>query len=281
MTLKAGGASITACLQQHKRLAQVSDSSRLDVELLLQHVLNKKRSYLYAWPEKELNEAQAKQFNVLLERRIKGEPVAYIIGAQGFWTLDLQVNSSTLIPRPETELLVELALTHCTEESRVLDLGTGTGAIALALASEILGMHVEGVDYSEQAITLAQSNAKLNGISDVKFFQGDWCANVRGHFDVIVSNPPYIEESDEHLSQGDVRFEPKSALVSGKDGLDDIRIICKQAKSHLFENGVLMLEHGWHQAEEVCKIFAKNGYENIQTAKDLGGRDRVTFGFFN
>lgn len=270
--------SIAGCLTFEQQLKAVSDSARLDVELFLQHVLKKNRAYLYAWPEKTLSETQLSEFESCIQRRKQGEPVAYIIGSQGFWSLDLNVNSSTLIPRPETELLVELALEHCGSESRILDLGTGTGAIALAVATEFPSADIHAVDFSEDAVALAKKNAEKNKLNRVNIYQSHWFENVDGYFDVIMSNPPYIEENDPHLSQGDVRFEPRSALVSGQDGMNDIRIICREAKKHFFDSGVLMFEHGWNQGELARQELARNGYNDIETFQDFGGRERVTFG---
>lgn len=270
--------SIASCLAFEQHLNAVSESARLDVELFLQHVLKKPRAYLYAWPEKTLSETQLNEFESCIQRRKQGEPVAYIIGLQGFWSLDLNVNSSTLIPRPETELLVELALEHCGSESRILDLGTGTGAIALSVASELPSAEVHAIDFNEDAVALAKNNAKKNQLTRVNIYQSHWFENVDGCFDVILSNPPYIEMDDPHLSQGDVRFEPLSALVAGSDGMRDIRIICREAKKHFFDSGVLMFEHGWNQGELARQELARNGYKDIETFQDFGGRDRVTFG---
>ena len=268
--------SIEQCLKRDQLLTSVSDTARLDVELLLQGILKKSRAYLYAWPEKQLDESQYTEFEAQLKRRAQGEPIAYITGEQGFWSLDLDVAPCTLIPRPETETLVELALSYLSDHSHVLDLGTGTGAIALALASEFRQAHIEAVDLSEEAVALAISNARKHRLQNVRFYQSDWFENVNARFDLIVSNPPYLEADDPHLSQGDVRFEPHSALVSGQDGLDDIRMICREAKKHFFDEGVLMIEHGWNQGEQVAAEFAAHGYSGIETHKDFGGRDRVT-----
>jgi release factor glutamine methyltransferase len=217
----------------------------------------------------------------LINRRINGEPVAYITGRRGFWSFDLQVTPDTLIPRPETELLVELALAyiHPNLASQVLDLGTGTGAIALAIAHERPNAHVLAVDYSEAALAVAKNNATELKIRNIEFIQSDWYSNiVSQRVDVIVSNPPYIEAADVHLQQGDLRFEPVQALTSGTDGLDAIRIIIAGAKNHLNPHAWLMIEHGWNQAEAVRNLFAQSGFVEISTEQDLGNRDRVTMG---
>lgn len=267
--------TIAECLAKADAL-NASDSARLDVELLLGYVLNKSRSYLFAWPEKELAPQQFSKFEKLFERRQQGEPIAYIIGCQGFWNLELEVNASTLIPRPETELLVELALDKAQSESRILDLGTGTGAIALSLASELPQARVTGVDRVGEAVELAKKNKTLNAISNVEFLQSNWFSELDGHFDLIVSNPPYVQLGDPHLEQGDLRYEPHTALTSGADGLDDIRKIIRDSKNYLHDGGWLLIEHGFDQAEAVQFEFAKCAYEHIQTFKDLSRNDRVT-----
>jgi len=272
--------NIEACLKREKLLAPTSPSARLDVELLLQCVLDKNRAFLYAWPEKELSDVQFNTFETYFQRRVNGEPIAHILGSQGFWSLDLDVSPCTLIPRPETELLVEFALEHSSSESRILDLGTGTGAIALALACELPSAEIHAVDLSSDAVALAKKNAKKHGRTNVKTYQSHWFEQVDGYFDLIISNPPYIEENDPHLKRGDLRYEPLSALVSGADGLDDIRAICRGAKNHLFESGILMFEHGWNQGERARKELAANGFEEIETLKDFGGKDRVSVGRF-
>lgn len=269
--------NITQALALADRLS-TSDTARLDTELLLAHVLKKNRGYLYTWPERVLDDAQHAEFVALIERRAQGEPVAYIMGQQAFWSLDLEVNSSTLIPRPETELLVELALDRIGAESRVLDLGTGTGAIALALASELKQADVQGVDQSSDAVALANKNKLNNNIANADFYQSNWFDLVTGYFDLIVSNPPYVESNDPHLAQGDVRFEPESALVSGADGLDDLRKIISDARNYLHDRAWLMVEHGYNQANAVQLLFSQAGFDDVHTVKDLSNNDRVTLG---
>jgi len=262
-----------------------SDTPALDAEILLCHVLGKERVYLYTWPEKELDSQQQSEFSALIARRQKGEPVAYITGLREFWSLPLKVNESTLIPRPDTERLVEVALDTFSDSIssntslNVVDLGTGTGAIALALASECPSWKVIGVDQSEGAVSLAKENAQLNHLEHVKFQVGSWCEGLpHNYFDLIISNPPYIIEADPHLSQGDVRFEPLSALVSPENGLLDIVKIAQQSSLCLKSKGWLMVEHGFEQAGLVRQIFLENGYTSVSSYQDISGNDRVTIG---
>ncbi|AHX12173.1 SAM-dependent methyltransferase [Dyella jiangningensis] len=252
---------------------------RLEAELLLVHALGKPRSWLIAHADDELDSAHAAAFDALVKRRAGGEPVAYITGRRGFWSLDLEVTPATLIPRPETELLVELALDRlpATGATRVADLGTGSGAIALAIARESRAAHVMATDASAEALVVAQRNAAAQRIANVTFAQGDWLSPLRGQtFDVIVSNPPYIEADDPHLGQGDLRFEPMSALASGADGLDDIRRIVTDARTHVKPGGWLLIEHGWNQGATVRALLEQGGYHDVFTAQDLEQRDRVT-----
>ncbi|MEY4590634.1 MAG: hypothetical protein RL497_2710 [Pseudomonadota bacterium] len=255
-----------------------SDTPRLDVELLLCHCLAKPRSYLRAWPERALSPQQHTQFNQLLARRLGGEPMAYILGEREFWSLALKVSPATLIPRPETELLVETALelgpiTPC----RVLDLGTGTGAIALALASERPQWQLTATDYSPQAISLARQNSLLLGLP-LEVLESNWFSAVTGPFALILSNPPYISADDPHLEQGDVRFEPASALVAEQNGLQDLFTIIQNAPNYLLPGGWLLLEHGWQQAETVLTKLTQRGFEQAHCKADLNGHPRVSLG---
>jgi len=226
-----------------------------------------------------LTEHQKTKFNELFARRCDGEPVAYIIGEREFWSLPLQVNPSTLIPRPDTELLIELALSILSEsEARVLDLGTGTGAIALALASEKALWNLTGVDISAEAVSLAKSNADTLSLP-VCFLVSDWFTAIQGSlFDLIVSNPPYIASDDVHLAEGDVLFEPKAALVSGEDGLEDLRLIIQQSPYYLKDQGWLILEHGWKQAPKVRQLMSARGFLLVSSHLDLSRHERVTIG---
>lgn len=259
-----------------------SPSPRLDAELLLAHALGQSRSYLRTWPEREPSAAQCAAFAALLARRRTGEPVAYLLGRQGFWSLDLEVAPHTLIPRPDTELLVETALALALGHggpARVLDLGTGTGAIALALACERPAWQVLGVDRVSEAVQLAERNRARLGLGNVRFVESVWFSTLGGErFALIVGNPPYIAADDRHLNEGDVRFEPASALVAGQDGLDDIRRIVAEAPEHLEAGGWLLLEHGYDQAEAVRALFAARGFAAVESRRDLGGHQRITLG---
>lgn len=265
------------------RSAELPDSptARLDVELLLAAALGKPRSFLHTWPERIVSSEAALKFASYLQRRQTGEPVAYILGQQGFWKLDLEVAPHTLIPRPETEMLVEAALelVPAFAESQVLDLGTGTGAIALALASERPVWQVTAVDRVLEAVALAERNRQRLQLNNAKVLSSHWFDAVEGkRFDLIISNPPYIAAEDPHLVTGDVRFEPNSALVAGADGLDDLRLIIDQAPAHLNPEGWLLLEHGYDQGAAVRDLLSSHGFEKIQTRRDLGDHERITFG---
>ncbi|MGH8383446.1 peptide chain release factor N(5)-glutamine methyltransferase [Pseudomonas sp.] len=264
------------------RAAELPDSptARLDVELLLAAAIGKSRSYLHTWPERIVSSEAALTLAEYLQRRRSGEPVAYILGQQGFWNLDLEVAPHTLIPRPDTELLVETALELLPlSPVRVLDLGTGTGAIALALASERAQWQVTAVDRVLEAVALAERNRQRLQLSNVQVLSSHWFDSLQGQrFDLIISNPPYIAAEDPHLVAGDVRFEPSSALVAGADGLDDLRIIISQAPVHLQPGGWLLLEHGYDQGAAVRELLAQHDFEQIESRIDLGGHERISLG---
>lgn len=258
-----------------------SDSPSLDAAVLLCHALDKPRSFLLTWPEKILEDKQLNDFEQILQRRLNGEPMAYIIGEREFWSLPLRVSPSTLIPRPDTERLVEIALDKALQTSGdILDLGTGTGAIAIALASELPQRKVWGVDLKPEAQQLASANAQRLGFTNTEFRAGSWFEPLDAgtQFALIVSNPPYIEKTDPHLSQGDVRFEPLSALVAEDNGLADIKHIAKHAPAYLLAGGWLMFEHGYDQGAAVRNILSSLGYHQVETFKDYGNNDRVTIG---
>ena len=271
-----------------------TENSKIDALVLLQHATGKSRTQILAFDDTEIDEKVRLKLTALLDRRLNGEPIAYILGKKEFWSLPLNVSKGTLIPRPDTEILVEKALQIALEKLeknpphfRILDLGTGTGAIALALASELysicqkqqISLEIIGVDLMPDVVALAQSNAERNKLN-VKFLQSSWFENITGQFDLIVSNPPYIDAQDEHLSQGDVRFEPLSALVANDAGYADLRHIIELAPSYLNSNGALLLEHGWQQGEKVRSIFQENHWEMVETVRDYGDNERVTLGFW-
>lgn len=254
---------------------------RVDAEWLLAHVLEQSPGWLWTHADDPLTDDVQARFEALVARRAGGEPVAYLTGTRGFWTLDLAVTPATLIPRVETERLLELALDRLPVDapSRVVDLGTGSGAIALAIARERPLAAVIATDTSKAALAVAVANAQRNAIGNVWFRRGDWCAALAGErFDLIASNPPYIAAGDPHLAQGDLRFEPAAALASGDDGLDAIRSIVRDAPAHLVPAGWLLLEHGWDQGGTVRALMAAAGFVEVATESDLEGRDRVTLG---
>lgn len=260
-------------------LRRVSDSPRLDAELLMGMVLRKPRSYLHAWPEQELGTQQAACYEELLRRRFSGEPIAYMTGFREFWSMPLRVTPAVLIPRPETELLVERALLRLPEdqETRVLDLGTGSGAVSLAIARERPQAQVIGVDISVAALDLARTNAQLQRIGNVEFRESNWFDAVRGEkFHVVVGNPPYVAEDDPHLGRGDVRFEPRLALDAGENGMNCFRAILDRAHNYIVRQGWLLLEHGADQHVALRRLMEAQHYHDITVHKDAAGRDRIT-----
>lgn len=256
------------------------DSGRRDAEILLGHCLGKPRSWLYTWPEREVSAPEADRYLRLLAERGRGQPVAYLVGQREFWSLPLAVNHHTLIPRPETETLVHWALElSLPGGARVLDLGTGSGAIALALASERPGWQLWGVDASEEALAVARRNAELLQPGRVCFVLSDWYGALAGQrFHLLVSNPPYIDPVDPHLEQGDVRYEPRPALVAADGGLADIAGLARDAHRHIHPGGWLLLEHGWQQGETVRGLLRDCGFSRVETRCDLAGLERVTGG---
>ncbi|TXH69889.1 MAG: peptide chain release factor N(5)-glutamine methyltransferase [Lysobacteraceae bacterium] len=254
---------------------------RREAELLLAYALQKSKAWMIAHGNERLEPDQLSRYEALVARRVQGEPVAYLIGRRGFWAFDLMVTPDTLIPRPETELLVELALERASTASglRVLDLGTGSGAIALAIAYERRQAEVIACDISSEALAVARANARALGLSNVEFRQGDWWGPLAGErFDLIVSNPPYIAEDDPHLYRGDLRYEPLRALASGRDGLDAVCSIVRDACRHSRPQGWLLLEHGWTQGEMVRDLLRTSGFACVRTVRDLEARERVTLG---
>lgn len=256
-----------------------SSTARIEAQMLLQHVLGVSRAYLIAHADDMIDEAKLTAYQALLQRRLNGEPLAYILGEREFFGLNFRVTPATLIPRPDTELLVELALQRIPHGGRVLDLGTGSGAIALSIAHARPDVEVTAVDASPEALEVAQENARRLNTGNVRFVHSDWFSALSNErFDLIVSNPPYIEEADVHLQQGDLRFEPRTALASGADGLDDIRRIVADSKDHLKEGGWLMFEHGYDQAVRARELLEAGGYSEVFSARDLSGIERVSGG---
>jgi release factor glutamine methyltransferase len=258
-----------------------ASTARLEVQTLWQRVLGVNRAYLFAHSERSINPIESYGYNNLFQRRLAGEPLAYVLGEREFFGLNLSVTSATLIPRADTELLVELALQQIpTNVSfRVLDLGTGSGAIALAIAQQRPKAQVFAADQSSAALAVARTNAQRLQLCNLQFLESNWfSAFVGQRFELIVSNPPYIADHDVHLAQGDLRFEPRSALVSGRDGLDDIRHIIQHAAAHLESAGWLWLEHGYEQAAAVRALLIQAGFDEVQSARDLSGIERCSGG---
>jgi release factor glutamine methyltransferase len=275
-----------ALLDAQTSLAKLVDTNeaKLDAQLLLQHVLNVNRAWLISHQHDALPSSIHETYRALINRRMKGEPIAYILGTREFYGLNLKVTPATLIPRPDTETLVEAALARIPLQKNltICDLGTGSGAIALAIAKHRPQAFVLALDASQTALDIAIENAQSLKIANIKFILSNWFSCIKDQkFDVIVSNPPYIESNDIHLNQGDLRFEPTSALASGQDGLDDIRSIINQAPQHLHPHGWLLLEHGYNQAEPVAALLKQSGFCRISHLQDLAGIHRVTLGCLN
>ncbi len=254
-----------------------SSSARLDVELLLMHAIGKNRSFLYAWDNYELKETELEMFEKLFKERLQGKPIAYLIGKREFWSMEFLVNEHTLIPRPETELLVEIALKYLPKNATVFDMGTGTGCIALVIKKERPDCRILGIDKSLNSLEIAKQNAQNLNLN-IEWIESDWFSNIKIKADMIISNPPYIGEFDSHLMQGDVRFEPRSALISGVDGLKDIKYLIDNAKFFLNANGWLFLEHGFEQGFTIKSLLKNACYTNIKLYQDSNGLDRVSGG---
>jgi release factor glutamine methyltransferase len=268
----------SALRQAQHTLEPDSPAPRLDAEVLLMHVCGLDRAALVMQADTALTGTQAQRLDSLLQRRRRGEPMAYLTGTREFWSMDLTVTPATLIPRPETELLVEKALEKIPPHAtwRIADLGTGSGAIALAIARERPRCHVVATDDSAAALDVARHNAGKFGLANVEFREGHWFAPLTGEtFDLIASNPPYVRADDPHLKQGDLRFEPVSALVAGTDGLDAIRLLARQAREHLKPGGWVLFEHGWDQAVAIGEILRRHGYREMVYHQDLAGHARV------
>ncbi len=264
-------------------LFETSTSPEIDAEVLLGHSLGQSRAWLLTYQEEELDEKQYSEFQRLVDRRKQGEPIAYILGNREFWSLNLNVSPATLIPRPETEILVEVAIEKASLSTKntlsIADLGTGSGAIALALASELPAAFITAVDQSKEALAVAIQNAETYQLSNVEFISSNWFDGLLEHqFDLICSNPPYIETQDPHLQQGDLRFEPHSALASGPDGFFDLQQIIAKAPHYLNDGGWLILEHGFQQAMRTQTLLEEHGFVNIDTREDYAGHPRITFG---
>jgi len=273
--------TIKDALSHAASLLVESDSAVLDSEVLLAHALQKDRSYFRAWPEKTLTAEELRIFNLLIEKRIAGTPVSYITEEREFWSRAFKTSPDVLIPRPDTELLIEIILHkfNAKRELTILDLGTGSGAIAITLALELNNAHVTAVDFSQEALSIARHNASHHKVGNIQFIHSDWFNNIPNEaFSLIVSNPPYIDCNDPHLLEGDVRFEPHSALVAGHNGFSDIEHITKNAMTFLKPNGILLFEHGYQQGKQVQILLESSGFKSIEQFQDLQGHTRATLG---
>lgn len=277
--------TIKQALEDARPLQAVSESWQLDAELLLADALQTGREHIFTWPSQELLPQQLDVFRSHCKRRQQGEPIAYILGRRAFWDFELQVNQHVLIPRPETELLVETAIELLRDyqlqssqlQLQILDLGTGSGAIALALARSDKNWQVTAVDSSEDALQVARKNAEALKVSNIEFRQASWCDGLeKFEYDMIVANPPYVAVGDSHLREGDIKFEPLAALVAEENGLADIRKIAEQGRNYLKKDSWLLIEHGYNQKDEVAAILKAAGFSNIECKKDLAGIDRMS-----
>jgi release factor glutamine methyltransferase len=275
------GQHVAGLLREGAQRLDGFEEGAQEAAVLLAHALGRSRSWLYAHGDAAADAVAAARYRQWLQARLDGMPVAYLTGSRGFWSLQLEVTPATLIPRPETERLVELALERLPPDvdADIVDLGTGSGAIALAIAAERPRARVTAVDASEEALQVARRNAATNRVDRVEFLYGDWWSPLAGRrFDLVLSNPPYIADDDRHLGAGDLRFEPRMALASGADGLDAIRAIVAGTPAHLHDGGWLLIEHGWEQGRAVRALFEAAGFVDVATETDLEGRERVTRG---
>ena len=276
MSLPIQRSTITQALHQ-----SYSKIASIDARMLLQSALKVNHAHLIAHPDQVLTPDQEQEFNAFTSRRVNGEPIAYLVGEREFYSLRFKVTPAVLIPRPETELLVDQALERIPTRgpSKVLDLGTGSGAVAIAIAKHRPLASIIAVDFSDDALMVARMNAKYHDATNVCIVAGDWYTGAAGEeFDLIVSNPPYVADGDPHLGQGDLRFEPRTALVAGTDGLDCVRCIIDSAADHLIRGGWLLLEHGYDQSEACCQLLRGAGFGEVFSCSDLAGVMRVSGG---
>ena len=274
-------ATIAELIQKAEQSINCSESARLDAEILFCDVMQIRRSRIYSHPEQVIPDEKSALFQSLIEQRRQGHPIAHLTGKKEFWSLELTINEDTLIPRPETELLVETALQMIPDDAvfNILDLGTGSGAIAIAIASERPNSKIVATDINTNALSIAKNNAETHKLNNIQFYLSDWYQYIPlQSFDLIVSNPPYIKKDDEHLSQGDVRFEPELALVAGADGMQAISIIIENAKRYLANDAYLLIEHGYDQKALVQEAFLRHDFRQVKTFQDLSRRDRMTHG---
>jgi release factor glutamine methyltransferase len=273
--------TVTELLQKAEQSINCSDSARLDAEILFCDVMQFDRARIYSHPEQIVPDDKSALFQSLIEQRQQGRPIAHLTGKKEFWSLEFAINEDTLIPRPETELLVETALQMIPDDTtfNILDLGTGSGAIAIAIASERPDCKIVATDINTNALAMAKKNSEIHQLENIQFYLSDWYQNIPlQSFDLIVSNPPYIKQDDEHLSHGDIRFEPELALVSGADGMQSINMILENAKRYLASDAYLLIEHGYNQRSLVQEAFLKNAFKQLKTFQDLSGQDRMTMG---